>query len=165
MTNFPLVELILLVLALAVIALVVSRLRLHLVPATANDWFVVFDVDAAEKVLTLSFFPIIAFQTWNKNIYPVTSRAAHTKLLSTSRPAIKVNDSLQGVSISYGRWLRDGALLDANGHADYGDTSDFAGTVRSYLVGGFRLRLATSVPVFYISQIQNAIERKEREAS
>ena len=69
-----------------------------------------------------------------------------------------------GVSVSYGRWLRDGVPFDEAGNPDLQDSSDVAATVEGYLLGEFKLHLATPVPVFYLAQISKAVEKVKREA-
>ena len=50
-------------LALIVAALFVrSAIRNARLPATCTDWYVVFDIDAEKKVLSLWFYPIVAFE-------------------------------------------------------------------------------------------------------
>jgi hypothetical protein len=95
--------------------------------------------------------------------FAITSRPDYTKKLAASRPAKKVNDTVWGVSVSYGRWLRDGASFDEGGNPDYQDSSDFSSTVEGYLLGEFKLHFATPVPIFYQNQIKNAVERARRE--
>lgn len=151
-------------LVLVVIAFVLNHaIKSRPLPATENDWFVVFDLDAEAKVLGLWFYPIIGFERRDNQTYPITTRPDFTKKLAATRPAKKVNDSVWGVSVSYGRWLRDGAPFDEVGNPDYQDTSDFASTVENYLVGEFNLRFCTPIPLFYHRQIQNAVERSKRE--
>ena len=134
------------------------------VPATGSDWFVVFDIDAEAKVLALWFYPIVAFERADNQTRPITSRPDYTAELVASRPSKKVNESMWGLSMSYGRWLRDGAPFDENGNPAYSDTSSFEDTVYDYLLGDFKVRFATAIPVLYLGQVQSAVERKKREA-
>ncbi len=69
-----------------------------------------------------------------------------------------------GVSVSYGRWFRDGAPFDAAGNPDIQDSSDFSAIVENHLLGDFKLHLATPIPVFYQAQIKDAVVRAKREA-
>ena len=155
----------LIVLAALVVAVfaVVRAIGKRPLPATEGDWFVVFDVDAEAKVLSLWFYPIVGFERRDNFTYPITTRPNFTKDLVSAQPAKKVNDSVWGVSVRYGRWLRDGALFDESGNPEYQDTSNFADIVTNYMLGEFKLRFGTSVPAFYERQIQSAVERAKRE--
>ena len=55
---------ILIVLAAALI--IHSAIKNARIPATSEDWYVVFDIDADKKVLSLWFYPVIAFEQKNK---------------------------------------------------------------------------------------------------
>ena len=155
----------LLLLALAV-ATVVIRTAIMSAPAsaTAADWYVVFDINAEKKVLGLWFYPVVALKQQDNQTIAVTSRPDYTKKLATSRPAKQVSEGMWGVSISYGRWLRDGAPFDEAGNPDLQDSSDFSATVENYLLGEYKLHFATPIPVFYQAQIQAAVQRVKREA-
>ncbi|MGH8510925.1 MAG: hypothetical protein ACREU8_05955 [Gammaproteobacteria bacterium] len=149
--------------ALLVIAyLVYSGGKRHLVPAAATDWFVVFDVNAESKVLSLWFYPVVGFHVVENGTIAVTSRPAYTTKLASTRPAKKVDDGLWGVSVSYGRWYRDGAPIDELGNPELQDSADFCATVENYLLGEFKLHTATPVPIFYQGQIQNAVARSKQ---
>ena len=155
----------LLLLALAVATVVIrSAIKNAPVPATAADWYVVFDINAEKKVLGLWFYPVVALEQRENQTIAITSRPDYTKKLAASRPAKKVSEDMWGVSVSYGRWLRDGAPFDEAGNPDLQDSSDFSATVENYLLGEFKLYFATPIPVFYQTQIQKAVERVKREA-
>lgn len=157
-------ELGILLFALAVTVFIVrDSIKNKPLPATQGDWFVVFDVDAEAKALALWFYPVVGFERRDNQTHAITSRPDFTKKLAATRPARKVNDSGWEVSVSYGRWLRDGVPFDEAGNPDYQDSSDFASTVENYLLGEFKLSLRTPVPVFYQQQIQNAVQRAKRE--
>ena len=137
---------------------------MHACRATCTDWYVVFDIDAEKKVLGLWFYPIVAFEQRDNQTIAITSRLDYTSKLAAIRPAKKISDDMWGVSVSYGRWLRDGVPFDEAGNPDLQDSSDFAATVEGYLLGEFKLHLATPVPVFYQAQISKAVEKVKREA-
>jgi hypothetical protein len=152
-------------LALVVGMLVVqSAVRTAPLPATACDWYVVFDVDAEKKVLALWFYPVVAFERKDNQTIAITSRPDFTRKLAASRPATQVSEGMWGVAVSYGRWFRDGAPFDEGGNPDLQDSSDFSSTVEGYLLGEYKLHLATPAPVFYQTQIKNAVERAKSAA-
>ena len=156
---------VLLLLALAVATVVIrSAIKSAPVPATAADWYVVFDINAASKVLGLWFYPVIALAQRENRTVAVTSRPDYTTKLAASRPPKKVSDDMWGVSVSYGRWLRDGVPFDEAGNPDLQDGSDFSAIIENYLLGEYKLHFATPIPVFYQVQIQKAGERAKREA-
>lgn len=132
-------------------------------PATSGDWFVVFDVDAEKKILGLWFYPVIGFRHKGNVTSPITSRPDYVAKLAASRPTKKVNDTIWGVSVTYGRWLRDGAPFDLEGNPEYQNSSDFGSMVEGYLLGAFKLHFATPVPVFYREQIARATNRAKSE--
>jgi len=87
----------------------------NLIQATGEDWFVVFDVDAEIKTLTLWFCPIVAFHISGGMAIPIATKPSFTSKLKMSRPAMKVNYCFWSVSGSYGNWARDNALIDEDG--------------------------------------------------
>ena len=155
------VLLVALIVATAVIRSAIKNAR---IPATAADWYVVFDVNAEKKVLGLWFYPVVALVQRDNQTAAITSRPDYTSKLAATRPAKLVSEGMSGVSVSYGRWFRDGAPFDEAGNPDLQDSSDFSAIVENYLLGEFKLHLATPVPVFYQAQIKGAIERAKREA-
>ncbi|MEY4749567.1 MAG: hypothetical protein RIQ60_1781 [Pseudomonadota bacterium] len=156
----------LLLLALAIATLTIrSSIKNARLPATEADWFVVFDIDAEKKVLGLWFYPVVALEQRENQTIAITSRPGYTTKLAATRPAKQSSQGMWGVSVSYGRWLRDGAPFDEAGNPDLQDSSDFSATVESYLLGEYKLHFATPVPVFYQAEIQKAIGRVKREAS
>jgi hypothetical protein len=153
----------LLLFALAVATIVIrSAIKNAPMPATAADWFVVFDINAEKKVLTLWFYPVVSLEQRENQTIAVTSRPDYTKELAARRPAMKVSEDMWGVSVSYGRWLRDGVPFDEAGNPDLQDNSDFSATVENYLLGEYKLSFATPIPVFYQAEIQRAVERMKR---
>jgi len=151
-------------LAAVVLALVVrSSLATRPLAATSGDWFVVFDIDAEKKVLGLWFYPVVGLRQRGSVTSPITSRPDYVAKLAASRKAVKVNDTMWGVSVSYGRWLRDGAPFDPEGNPDYQDSSDFKSIIERYLLGEFKLHFATPIPAFYQLQIDRAVEHAKRE--
>jgi hypothetical protein len=158
-------ELGLLLVALAAVTLAIcSAIKSARIPATAADWYVIFDIDAEKKVLALWFYPVVALEQRDNKTAVVTSRPDVTKKLAATRPAKMVSKDMWGVSVSYGRWFRDGAPFDETGSPDVQDSSDFSAVVENYLLGEFSLYPATPIPVFYQTQIKNAVERAKREA-
>jgi hypothetical protein len=153
---------ILIVLAAALI--VRSAIKNSRIPATSADWYVVFDIDAEKKILSLWFYPVVAFEQRNNQTSAITARPDYTSKLAANRPAKKVSDGMGGVSVSYGRWLRDGVPFDEFGNPDLQDSSDFSLTIENYLHGEYKLHLATPVPVFYQAQFKAAAERVKNEA-
>lgn len=128
--------------------------------ATADDWYVVFDVDADKRVLTLWFYPIVAFRIRSDATIPITSRPSFTTKLAALRPAKKVKDDMWGVSVSYGRWLRDDALFDQAGNPEMmNDDSTFSSIVEGYLLGEFKLHFGTTIPAQYQQLITDARKR------
>jgi hypothetical protein len=154
-----------LLLALAVATAVVrSAIKGARIPATAADWYVVFDINAEKKVLGLWFYPVVALEQRDNQTVAITSRPDYTRKLAATRPAKTVSEGMWGVSVSYGRWFRDGAPFDEAGNPNLQDSSDFSAIVENYLLGEYKLYLATPVPVFYQAQIKSAVERTKREA-
>lgn len=138
------------------------REAVRLTPATASDWYVVFDVNAEKKVLGLWFYPVVGFQVVGNETIAVTSRPDYTAKLAISRPVKKVSDDIGGLSLSYARWYRDGAPFDERGNPEYQDSADFCEAVVGYLQAEFKLCLATVVPVFYQGQIHDAVARSKQ---
>lgn len=158
-------ELAVLLVALAFVALAIrSAIKSVRIPATAADWYVVFDIDAEKKVLGLWFYPVVALEQRDNQTVAITSRPDYTKKLAASRPAKMISKDMWGVSVSYGRWFRDGAPFDEAGNPDLQDSSDFAAVIENYLLGEYKLYPATPIPVFYQAQIKSAVERAKREA-
>lgn len=158
-------ELGVLLVAIVVAALIIrSAIRNARIPATSADWYVVFDINAEKKVLMLWFYPVVAFEQRDNQTVAITSRPDYTSKLAATRPAKIVSDDMRGVSVSYGRWFRDGVPFDEAGNPDLQDNSDFASIIENYVMGGFKLQLATPTPVFYQAQIKGAVERVQREA-
>ncbi len=135
----------------------------HTLAATADDWFVIFDIDAEYRVISLWFYPIVGLSFSGYKTTTVTSNPAETKRLQSARKEHRVNDGLFGLSYSYGRWFRDGVSFDENGKAEYLDASDFATYLSHYLVGEFRIRYATPIPTYYQTQIQVAHKLAKQE--
>ncbi|MEN9375522.1 MAG: hypothetical protein RL710_679 [Pseudomonadota bacterium] len=163
MDNGAFILIILTVLAAAFI--VRSAIKNLRIPATSADWYVVFDIDAEKKVLILYFYPVVALEQRDNQTIAITSRPDVTRKLAAAHPGKIVNKSMWGVSVSHGCWFRDGVPLDESGSPrQFGDSDDFSGMVGSYLLGDFKLHLATPVPVFYQEQIKAAVERVKREA-
>lgn len=154
------VLLVVLVVATVVIRTAIKSAR---IPATAADWYVVFDINAEKKVLALWFYPVVALEQRDNQTVAITSRPDYTRKLAATRPAKKVSEGMWGVSVSYGRWFRDGAPFDEAGNPDLQDSSDFSAIVENYLLGDFKLHPATPVPVFYQAEIKSAVERAKRE--
>jgi hypothetical protein len=148
---------ILIVLAAAFI--VRSAIKNARIAATASDWYVVFDIEAEKKVLSLWFYPVIAFEQKDNQTIAITSRPDYTRKLAASRPAKMLSAGMAGVSVSYGRWFRDGVGFDEFGNPDLQDTSDFSVVIENLLLSEYKLHLATPVPVFYREQIKVAMER------
>ena len=155
---------VLLVALVAAAVIIRSAIKNARIPATPADWYVVFDINAEKKVLALWFYPVVAFEHRNNLTVAITSRPDYTSKLAATRPAKIVSEGMWGVSVSYGRWLRDGAPFDEGGNPDLQDSSGFSALVENYLLGEFKLHLATPVPVFYQAQIQDAVKRARREA-
>jgi len=128
--------------------------------ATADDWYVVFDVDAEKRVLSLWFYPIVAFRIRNDATIPITSRPSFTAKLAARRPAQKVKDDMWGVSVSFGRWVRSDALFDEAGNPETSnDNSTFSSIVEGYLMGEFELHYGTTLPSQYQQLIADASKR------
>jgi len=156
-------EMIVVLVALALVAWSVRKaIAGRPLPATSDDWFVVFDINAEKKMLGLWFYPIVGFIHHDNRTAPLTSRPDYIKKLVASRPATRVNETMWGVSVSYGRWMRDGVPFDEDGNPEYQDGADFCTTVENHLLGDFKLHFATPVPVFYQRQVEQAVERRER---
>jgi hypothetical protein len=153
-----------LLIALVAVILIRTRATSTYLPASANDWFVIFNVDAKKKQLTLCFYPIVGFRLKNDGITPITSCPSVTAKLAANRQPEKINDSMWGVSVSYGRWVRDDALLDESGNPEMTDSSTFSAIVERYLYGEFKLHYGTSIPVYYQQTIIGACERVKQEA-
>lgn len=157
-------EYILLVLV-AVIAYLNYSGNKQLVPATAADWFVVFDIDAAKKVLTMYFYPVVGFRIADNNTEAITSRPDFTKKAAARRPAVKDGEGVSAVSVSYGRWCRDGVMFDERGNPELSDGQNFMTTVEGYLLSEFKVWFATPVPEFYSALIAKASTRAKAAAS
>ena len=147
---------------LVVAYLLYSGNKNRIIAATEGDWFVVFDIDAEKKVLGLWFYPIVGFRVVEDQTIAITSRPSYTKKLASSRTAKVVSDGLWGVSVSYGRWVRDGVLFDEAGNPELQDNSDFSTTVENYLLGEFKVHFATPAPIFYQEQVKNAVARSKQ---
>jgi hypothetical protein len=154
----------LILIVLAAVFSIRSAIKNTRIPATSADWYVVFDIEAEKKVLSLWFYPVIAFEQKNNQTIAITTRPDYTSKLSTSRPAKKVADSMWGVSVSYGRWFRDGVPFDEFGNPDLQGGSDFSAAIENHLLGEYKLHLATPAPVFYQEQIKVAMERLKNES-
>lgn len=134
------------------------------VRATGSDWYVVFDVDAEKQVLGLWFYPIVALRIHDDQTVPITSRPSVTAKLAAKRAAQKVHDNMWGVSVSYGRWLRDDALFDDTGNPEMtSDGSTFSSIVEGYLLGEFKLHYGTTIPAQYQRLIADAAQRAQRQ--
>ena len=151
---------ILFILTVLVAAFIVrSAIKNARTPATAADWYVVFDIDAEKKVLGVWFYPVIAFEQKDNQTIAITSRPDYTSKLASIRPAKMLSDSIGGVSVSYGRWFRDGVGFDEFGNPDLQDPADFSSTIEGHLLNEYKLHLATPVPLFYREQIKIAVDR------
>lgn len=148
---------------LVVVLLMQGRSKQQYVAATANDWFVVFDVNAETKQLTLWFAPVVGFHIGNDSVTPITSRQSFTAKLSANRPATKIRDDMWGVSVSFGRWVRDDALIDESGIPEMTDSSTFSSIVEGYLYGDFSIHYGTTVPQYYQQALTNAVGRVKRD--
>ena len=115
-------------------------------------------------MLGLWFYPVVALELRDNQTAAITSRPDYTSKLAATRPAKMTSEGMWGVSVSYGRWFRDGAPFDEAGNPDLQDSSDFSTIVENHLLGEYKLHLATPVPVFYQTQIKGAVERTKREA-
>jgi len=146
-----------------VVLLVQGRSKRQYFAATAHDWFVVFDVDAEKKQLTLWFAPIVGFHLENDAVTPITSRQSFTAKLSTNRPAKKIREDMWGVSVSFGRWARDDALIDESGTPEMTDNSTFSLIVEGYLYGDFSIHYGTTVPQYYQQALANAVSRVRKD--
>lgn len=136
-----------------------------LVNATADDWYVVFDIDAEKKILAISFYPIVAFRIDSEETECVMSRPSLASKVATARPARKVNDSLWGVSVSYGRWVRDDSLFDEKGNPEmYGNGESFSRVIEGYLQGDFSLNFRTGIPTRYHERIVAIHEKVKTDA-
>jgi len=144
---------------LAAVLIIRSAIKNIRIPATSADWYVVFDIEADKKVLSLWFYPVIAFEQKNNQTIAITTRPDYTSKLAASRPARMLSDSMWGVSVSCGRWFRDGVPFDEFGNPDLQDSSDFSAAIENHLLGEFKLHLATPVPVSYQEKIKAAMER------
>lgn len=155
-----------LLLAFLIVVLVIQgRSKRRHFSATANDWFVVFDVDAEEKQLTLSFAPIVGFRIDENDVaVPITSRLSFTEKLSTTRPPKKVRDDMWGVSVSFGRWVRDDVLIDESGTPEMTDSSTFSRIVEEYLYGNFSICSRTAVPQYYQQALVDATKRVRKDS-
>jgi hypothetical protein len=60
----------LLLIALVAVVLIRTRATSTYLPASANDWFVIFNVDAKEKLLTLWFYPVVGFRLEDDGVTP-----------------------------------------------------------------------------------------------
>lgn len=155
----------LLILLVLIVAFIIrTAIKNTRIPATSADWYVIFDIEAEKKVLSLWFYPVIAFTQKDSQTIAITTRPDFTSKLAASRPAKIVSDSTGGVSVSYGRWFRDGVPFDEFGNPDLQSISDFSATIENHLLGEYQLRLATPVPAFYQGQIKEAMERAKNES-
>lgn len=139
-----------LLLALIVIIIIFKgRSNEQTFSASGVDWFVVFDIDADKKNLTLWFTPIVGFLLKNKIAYPITSCDSYVSKLAKHRKTEKINEGMWGVSVSFGRWVRDNALIDETGTPEMTGDSTFSQIIESYLYGDFDIHYGTTVPQFY----------------
>jgi hypothetical protein len=146
-----------LIIVLVVAALLFLKFKeIDTVPATSDDWYVIFDIDAEHKVLSLWFYPIIAISGLWHGAKVVTSNPSETKRLQQARKEEKINGGLFGLSFSYGRWYRDGISIDNRGKPDINSSDTFSKYIARFLVGNFNIRYATPIPIKYQLQIELA---------
>ena len=146
-----------LIVALVVGALFFIKLKeVDTVSATSDDWFVIFDIDAEHKVISLWFYPIIGISGLGHEAKAITSNPTETKRLAKARKEVKINDGDFGYSYSYGRWYRDGVPIDDHGKPEIASSDDFSIYLARFIVGKFGLRNATAVPIKYQLQIELA---------
>lgn len=158
--------------AVAIIAFTFYRaVNKRTLPATSDDWYVVFHenhISEEKKVLGLSFYPIIGFERKNDDTIPITSRPKYTA--AHARSVIPEKGRLVGepASRTFAMWVRKGVTLTELGQPkDLGEMdsdgfSGFSAMIENYLLRDFKLSCQTPIPVFYMEQINNAIERFKR---
>ena len=130
--------------------------EVNTVPATSDDWYVIFDIDAKSKVVSLWFYPIIGISGLWYEAKAITSNPSETKRLQKSRKEEKVNGGPFGHSFSYGRWYRDGVPIDSQGKPDTVSSDSFSTYMARFLVGEFNIRYASPIPIKYQLQIELA---------
>jgi hypothetical protein len=125
------------------------------VPATAEDWFVVFDVDRVKMGLTLAFFPVLAFDITKGPTGVVTSRPDAVARLLSSRLTWTISEDACEHSCVFGYWIRDGATMDDSGSAKGGvNPPSFSEIVTRFVDAGFSVAASTSVPNSYRHTLQ-----------
>ena len=129
------------------------------IPASSHDWYVVFDIDAESKTLTLWVYPIVAFRRESDTTVPVVSRPSFVTGLEKKRPLKQIDSSLWGSSYSYGRWVRNGATYDSSGNPESSSERDFYGVIESNLLGDFKIWYATPIPIELAEQVRLAATR------
>lgn len=133
------------------------------VAATSDDWYIVFDIDAQNKVLSLWFYPVIAISGVHYEAKAIPSNPTNAKQTARRRSETRVNDEIFGISYSYGRWYRDGIPIDLQGKPDTVLNTNFTQYLASFIQNGFSIRLATPVPIKYDSEISNAHKKAKYE--
>jgi hypothetical protein len=131
----------LILISLALIILILIQQKTYL-PASASDWFVIFSIYAKEKRVVLWFYPIVALRLEIDGVTVITSRPLITAKLAAGNPELG--------SVSYGRWVRDNALMDEFGYPELvGDYLTFSATIESYLYQEFEINFGNTVPKYY----------------
>jgi hypothetical protein len=67
------------------------------------------------------------------------------------------------VSVSFGRWARDDALLDESGNPEMTDSSTFSAIVEGYLYGEFKLCYGTTISMYYQQAVIDACKRVKQD--
>ena len=158
-------ELLTLIAVVILAGLVLFKFKeVNTVPATSDDWYVIFDIDANYKILSLWFYPVVAISGVWYEAKAISSNPSETKRLQKARKEEKFNDGAFGHSFSYGRWYRDGVSIDEQGKPEVLSSDSFAAYVAGFLVEEFTIRHATPVPIKFQYQFDHAHQLAERKS-
>jgi hypothetical protein len=123
--------------------------KFDIIPATSDDWFIIFDIDAKSKILSLRFHPIIGFSGTRDEAKAITSNPSETKRLTNARKQEKISNAEFGISYSYGRWYRDGVAVDIQGRPEVISNEDFETYLAHFILNDFNIRNIGAIPNSY----------------
>lgn len=121
-------------------------------PATSDDWYIIFDVDSERKHLLLLFYPVIALVHRNGHTTALTSRPGETEAIALRRGAgnrVGLVPMPTASSATSGNWFRGGVMIDAYGTPSSPQSRDFREIIAMYRAHSFEIELRTPVPLLY----------------
>lgn len=121
-------------------------------PATSDDWYVVFDVDSGRKHVSLWFYPVVALVHRHGATVALTSQPREVEAIVLRRGAENraAEIPLPGTaSATSGNWFRGGVMIDARGAPHAPRSRDFAEIVGAYRALNFDIEYLTPVPLLF----------------